>query len=114
MHTLQQMRLILLTLTAFAISCKTTDTKKGLFEKLTDSETVIIYLNQYELDSVPPEIGNLRRVKSLYIAKDSVSGWTILPPLSAIQQLMEIPSFPGIAGGIIFPDRPPKLGASGT
>jgi Leucine-rich repeat (LRR) protein len=45
------------------------------------------------LDSVPSDIGKLRKVKSLYITKDSTNGWTIYPPLSALKQMADIPPF---------------------
>jgi len=92
-HYSGQMRLLIITLTTFLISCTTTDKTKGLFDNLTDSETVVIYLSRYNLDSVPPDIGKLKKVKSLYITKDSTNGWTIYPPLSALQEMTEVPPF---------------------
>lgn len=87
------MRLLLPILTAFLIGCTTTEKKKGLFDNFLNKETALIYLSQHNLDSVPAEIGRLKKVKSLYITKDSTSGWAINPPLSEIQQMTEIPPF---------------------
>lgn len=60
---------------------------------LADKEAVVIYLSKYNLDSVPQEIGRLKKVKSLYITMDSITGWTIYPPLSALHQMSETPPF---------------------
>lgn len=88
-----QMRLQLIILTTLLLSCSTTDNKKGLFNDLADKETVVIYLSKYHLDSVPSEIGKLKKVKSLFITKDSTSGWSIYPPSSALQPMTETPPF---------------------
>ena len=88
-----KMRILFITLTAFAIACTTTEKRKGLFDNFVDEEKAVIYLSQYNLDSVPSEIGRLKNVKSLYITKDSMSGWSIYPPPSELQQLTEIPPF---------------------
>jgi Leucine-rich repeat (LRR) protein len=92
-HYSGQMRLLIITLTIFSISCSTTDKKKGLFDDLTDKETVVIYLSKYNLDSVPKDIEKLGKAKNLYIANDGTNGWTVYPPLSALQQMTEIPPF---------------------
>jgi Leucine-rich repeat (LRR) protein len=86
------MRLLLL-LVALLIGCTTTEKKKELFDNFLDKETAVIYLSQYNLDSVPAEIAKLKKVKSLYITKDSINGWAIYPPSSEIQRMMEIPPF---------------------
>lgn len=87
------MRLLLIILTTFLISCSSNEKKKGVFDDLADKETVVIYLSNYYLDSVPRDIVKLRKVKSLCIAKDSTNGWTIYPPLSALMQRADIPPF---------------------
>jgi Leucine-rich repeat (LRR) protein len=87
------MRLLIIILTTFLISCSTTDKKNGLFDDLADKEMVVIYLSNYNLDSVPKEISKLATAKYLYITKDSTNGWTVYPPLSALQQMTEIPPF---------------------
>lgn len=66
----------------------------GLFNSLLNKERVVIYLSQYNLDSVPSDIGKLKKAKSLYITKDSGGGWTVYPPLSALPQVTEVPTFP--------------------
>jgi Leucine-rich repeat (LRR) protein len=71
--------------TTLLISCSTTDKEKGLFDDLTEKETVVIYLSKYQLDSVPSEVGRLKKAKRLFITADS-GGWTIYPPLSALPQ----------------------------
>jgi Leucine-rich repeat (LRR) protein len=92
-HYSGQMRLLIITLTTFLISCSTTDKKKGVFDDFADKETVVIYLSKYNLDSVPKDIGKLRTAKNLYITNDSTNGWTVYPPLSALQQITEVPPF---------------------
>lgn len=87
------MRLLIITLATFLVSCSQTDKRKGLFDNLANEEKVVIYLTKYHLDSIPSDIGKLKKVKSLYITKDSTNGWTIYPPLSALQQLNELPPF---------------------
>lgn len=79
-----------LLLTILLAGCSTTE-KKGLFNDLADQETVRIYLSNYKLDSIPGDIGELKKVKSLIIAQ--TDGWTIYPPTSAIQQRVETPPF---------------------
>ena len=86
------MRLSIIILTTLIISCSTTNREKYLFDGLTDKEVVVIYLSNYNLDSVPREIGRLKKVQNLYITMDS-TGWTIYPPLSALQQRAEAPPF---------------------
>jgi hypothetical protein len=73
------MRVLLTTLIALAIGCTTTEKEKGLFDNFEDKETVVIYLSQYNLDSIPGEIGKLKKVRYLYITKDSTNGWAIFP-----------------------------------
>ena len=87
------MRSSILLLITLLISCTNADKEKYLFDRLTDEETVIIYLSKYNLDTVPQEIGRLKKVKDLYITMDSTNGWTIYPPLSALHQMIEIPPF---------------------
>ena len=88
-----KMRILFITLTAFAIACTTTEKRKGQFDNFVDEEKAVIYLSHYNLDSVPSEIGKLKTVKSLYISKDSTGGWAIYPPLSELQQMTEGPPF---------------------
>lgn len=92
-HYSRHMRLLVITLTTFLISCSATDKKKGRFDDLADKEKVAIYLSKYNLDSVPKDIGKLETAKKLYIANDSSNGWTVYPPLSALQKMTEEPPF---------------------
>ncbi|MBC6365869.1 hypothetical protein [Algoriphagus sp. AK58] len=87
------MRLLLITLTVLVISCTTRDKENGLFDNLVDKETAVVYLGQYNLDSVPSEIGKLKKVMSLYITKDSTGGWAIYPSSSELEQMTEVPPF---------------------
>jgi Leucine-rich repeat (LRR) protein len=75
------------------VSCSTRDNEQYLFDRLTKKETVVIYLGQYNMDSVPKEIGRLKNAKKLLITMDSTNGWAIYPPLSALQQRTETPPF---------------------
>ena len=92
-HYSRRMRLLLIALTTFLMCCKATDKKKGLFDNLADREKVVIYLSRYNLDSIPSDIGKLRKAKSLYITIDSTGGWTVYPPLSVLQERTELPPF---------------------
>lgn len=88
-----KVRILLTTLIALAIGCTKIDKEKGLFENLVDKELAVIYLSHYNLDSIPSEIGRLKKVKSLYITKDSTNGWAIFPPSSELEQMSEVPPF---------------------
>lgn len=87
------MRLQPIILTVLLMSCSATDQKKGMFDNLADKEVVVIYLSKYDLDHVPADIGKLTKAKSLSIRKDSATGWTIYPPLSARGQWKKMPPF---------------------
>lgn len=87
------MRFQTIMLTVFLVSCSTTNQKKGLFDNLADKEVVVIYLSKYDLKHVPADIGKLTKAKSLYILRDSATGWTIYPPLSAKGQWKKTPPF---------------------
>jgi len=56
----------------------------SLFKDLKGKAEVEIYLQNYQLLDVPADIGDLQGVRKLYIAKDSLRGWTMYPPLSAL------------------------------
>jgi len=56
-------------------------------------EEVEIRLSRYKLDSVPPEIGELKGVKKLFISKDSAQGWVSYPPLSALDEFRTRPPY---------------------
>ena len=81
------MRFFKVTLALLVMSCSTNNSQNQLFEDLKDQETVVIFLSQYGLDSIPAEIGNLKSATTLYIKKDEKDtvGWTVYPPLSAFQ-----------------------------
>ena len=63
-------------------SCSRTDNEKFMFSDQADKESVWIVLSEYHLDSIPPDIGRLKKAKRLFISRES--GWTIYPPLSTI------------------------------
>jgi Leucine-rich repeat (LRR) protein len=70
----------LLVLLLFA--CQTD--KPSIFKSLIGKTDVEIYLADYDLQTVPKDIGDLKGVKRLYISKDSTTGFIIYPPLSAL------------------------------
>lgn len=91
------------TLLIFAIvvaGCSTQE-KQNPFDELVDESVVTLYLQHYQLDSVPPDVLKLRAATHLSIMKDTTSGWTIYPPLSAISQTIVEPPFRQL---------PPELG----
>jgi hypothetical protein len=53
-----QLRILLITLTAFVIGCTTTEEKKRLFANFANEEMAVIYLSHHNLDSVPNEIAD--------------------------------------------------------
>jgi Leucine-rich repeat (LRR) protein len=69
------------------------DEKGKLFTDLQDKESVVIVLSKYQLDSIPPEIGTLKNAKALTISMDSLHGWTVYPPISALDQKNVQPPF---------------------
>ncbi|MGC3948135.1 MAG: leucine-rich repeat domain-containing protein [Chryseolinea sp.] len=82
-----------LALIFLTLGCSNVKSEKRIFHRLADQETVSIYLSKYDLDSVPPAIGDLAKVRRLSITKDSTSGWNIYPPLSAFRLWIERPPF---------------------
>lgn len=62
-----------------------------MFKALENDKVVFIGLDKYGLDSIPPEIGKLKNVEELIIAQDSLMGWTIYPPLSAMAEMVDLP-----------------------
>lgn len=87
------MRTRIILWTILLAGCTPTSNKPGLFNHLADKKTVVIYLNRYKVDSVPADIGALTNANLLFIGKDSVAGWTLYPPLSAMDQRAQIPPF---------------------
>lgn len=87
------MKTLISILTIFLFGCGATKKKTGLFDDLADKTSLEIYLKTYGLDSVPKDIGQLKAVRKLYIAKDSARGWTIYPPLGDLDQRTVTPPF---------------------
>lgn len=87
------MRHLLIALTVLVIGCTTTEKETELFDSFANKEIAVIYLSQFNLDSVPSEIGKLKKAKSLYITKDSTGGWAVYPPASELEQMTEVPPF---------------------
>ena len=81
--------LIFILIFLLTISCE----PNHVFKDLVNKEKVFIALDKYELDSIPKEIGKLKKAKELEIFNDSVEGWTIYPPLSAMDQRIDSPPF---------------------
>ncbi|MDF4220367.1 hypothetical protein PXC01_02140 [Maribacter sp. M208] len=80
---------ILIVILILIFSCE----PKRLFKDLENKEQVFIELSAYGLDEIPNEVGKLKSAKKLEIYLDSVEGWTIYPPLSAIDQFIDEPPF---------------------
>nr|WP_091697722.1 hypothetical protein [Algoriphagus locisalis] len=74
---------LILTFFTLFFSCSTPDKGKSLFDDLVDKETVVINLIDYTLDSIPSEIGRLKKVQSLSIGNQRDTGWVAYPPLLA-------------------------------
>ena len=55
-----------------------------MFKEFENETVVFIGLDKYDLDSIPLGIGKLKNVEELIISQDSVMGWTIYPPPSAM------------------------------
>ena len=63
------------------------------FKKLEDQKVVFIPLATYNLDSIPPQIAQLKKVEELTVSLDSSMGWTIYPPLSANLERISKPPY---------------------
>lgn len=87
------MRILIVMLSILIIGCTSTGKEQYVFDSLKEKESVVIYLSKYSLDSVPAEIGRLQKARSLYISRDSAGGWTIHPPVSALEKMTETPPF---------------------
>ena len=82
-YTICHMKIVVSILALVILGC---NSKKSmpLFKDLTDKSDIEIHLSEYVLDSVPSEIGTLKKVERLYISQDTITGWTAYPPLSAL------------------------------
>ena len=80
-----------------------------VFRDLENEEKVFIALDEYGLDSIPKAIGELKKVKELEIFNDSIEGWTIYPPLSAMDQWIDEPPFRKIPSELLALDGLEKL-----
>jgi hypothetical protein len=89
---INQVRIVLYIFAILLLSCQG-EKDNSLFHSLRGKEEVEIRLSMYKLDSVPPEIGDLKGVKKLYISRDSAQGWTSYPPLSALGDLRAHPPY---------------------
>lgn len=65
----------------------------NLFKKQLNDEVVKIVLRKYGLEEIPSDIGDLRKVKQLTISMDSLKGWVIFPPMSALMIHVSRPPF---------------------
>lgn len=81
--------LTLITLLIFIFSCQ----PNHLFKELENQEEVFIELSKYGLKDIPKEVGQLKNAKKLEIYVDSLEGWAIYPPLSAMDQYIDEPPF---------------------
>ncbi|WP_289063751.1 hypothetical protein [uncultured Zobellia sp.] len=80
-----------------------------IFKYLENKEKVFIALDEYGLDSIPKEIGELKKAKELEIFNDSLEGWTIYPPLSAMNQRNYTPPFRTLPKELLYLDGLKKL-----
>ncbi|WP_437369310.1 hypothetical protein [Maribacter litoralis] len=80
---------ILILILIFIFSCQ----PNHLFKELENQEEVFIELSKYGLKDIPKEVGQLKNAKRLEIYVDSLEGWTIYPPLSAMDQYIDEPPF---------------------
>lgn len=85
------MKTIIYIVTFFLLGCQSK--KKNLFESFQNESDVEIYLSRFRLESVPRDIGLLKKAKRLYINSDTAKGWTIYPPLSSQGKDKSEPSF---------------------
>ena len=87
------------------ISC----TSNHVFKKLENEEKVFIALDKYGLESIPKDIGKLKKAKEIEIFNDSIEGWTVYPPLSAMDQWIDKPPFTTIPSELMELDGLEKL-----
>lgn len=85
--------ILFLTLTFLISGCVTRQNANNYFEEYVDKEEITIVLNSYGLESIPAEIGNLQKVKTLTISFDTLKEWTVYPPLSAWGKRVDSPPF---------------------
>lgn len=86
-------RLIMVFPLFILLSCNTDNQNNNLFDDLVGKTDVAIFLNTFQIDSVPSEIGQLIGVRRLYIASDSITGWTVYPPFNAMSERINTPPF---------------------
>lgn len=79
--------LVFLLTLGFTYSCK----QNHIFKDVEQQKEVFIGLANYGLDSIPPEIGYLKKVEELTIAKDSTRRWTIYPPSNVMAERTHLP-----------------------
>ena len=94
---------------ALIMSCE----QNHIFKDLENKKVVFIGLAKYGLDSIPPEIVKLNEVQELTISLDSVMGWTIYPPLSAMAQMVDKPPFKTVPDELTELKTLKKLNISG-
>jgi Leucine-rich repeat (LRR) protein len=97
--------IFLTTILFFSSSCE----PNYIFKGLENKEYVFINLKKYGLDSIPKEIGKLKKVKELEILMESTDGWTIYPPLSAIDKWIDEPPFRSIPSELLYLNGLEKL-----
>ncbi len=84
------------------LSCQPTQMKSSVFDEFQNKEEIVFVLSEYGLDSIPPGIGTLKKVEKLIISRDSIkSGWTIHPPLSYLDTMIDKPPFQNLPDEII-------------
>ena len=84
-----------------------------IFKEFEKDKVVFIGLAKYGLDSIPPDIGQLKSVEELTISLDSVMGWTIYPPASAMANMVDRPPHKNIPDELTKLKSLKKLNISG-
>jgi len=68
--------------------------EQNIFSNLYDKDSVVICLREYGLKELPKDIGQLTKAISLVVSPDPLkAGWTVYPPHSAFDELIDNPPF---------------------
>ena len=78
---------LLIKIIFFTCFCACDPRPVSLFREFQDQDSVMIILSKYELDTVPPAIGDLKSCENLIIVNKE--GWSVFPPESAWASILE-------------------------
>jgi hypothetical protein len=101
--------LTLILLITMILSCE----QDHIFKHFEKDKVVFIGLAKYGLDSIPPEINQLKAVEELTISLDSTAGWTIYPPFTAMTKMVDQPPYKKIPDELTELKSLKKLNISG-